>query len=165
VGAKIVTKIKDGFTYVWDLAVWVATQLTTAWDSLTTGDASSWLDKVKNLGGNMVDYLKQGIEGKWDAFVDWWRQLLDSANNPDNPTDPGSPVLANPPVPKSGEPTWGSAHNFSRAVGAGVTIQMFFGADSLSFPNVRDGRDADSVRTVLQEEAMRGYYQAQVGGK
>ena len=72
--------IKNFFTGAWDfITVELPKKLAEVWNTLTSWigtTAANVVETVKSIGSNIVEGIKNGISGAWDAFVNWVMSLL-----------------------------------------------------------------------------------------
>lgn len=173
-GEQIVEKIKEGVTDGWDFATWISGMLVVAGDSLL-GTDGGWMSSIVKIGTTIVDKLKQGIKDAWDGFISWWKGLLGGLNPPSSSGGNVAQALRTPNIPTI---SGGLSQAGAGAIGGEITrmrqllgdaalnvaVSQYYTFGDVVFPNVVNGRDAQSVENTLAQLTIRGTLEARARG-
>jgi len=180
VGETMVTKIREGLYAAWDIAKRIGELISGLFTTLTSGE---FLTPMFNFGKALVNSIKNGIDSAWMALVLWFKELLRKLRDilpGSEPRDPTSPMRNLARTGRALVENIASGIDFAPLHGAlqaelkrtqgilnegmgGINIEQNI-EGGLIFPNVRDGRGAQGVRTGIDRQALASLMAARTGG-
>lgn len=166
--------IKDGIQAIIDKLPEADTVFSNMKDNLEP--LKEKLDAVKGLFEGVASAVESVTNWLWKAIeaIRAWRdekKKSDDVDEPDRDTDtktfslPTGQQIKNGFTSQVANSLANTQGELAAAGAAGINISMIFGENALSFPNVRDGRDAGGVVEELNRIAQRGLFTAKTRGK